>query len=137
MPLATKSDKTYQYRTGSFSRFFGQTGQDRILVNVMSGRWPTLEIPLLIAFLPKLTIFSMNLNYTKPSGLTPEYGGQFQDRAIVRAYKHREPYPKETFKILRELAGSPHPAVADIGCGPGDLSFGMYAGHRPCSSREI
>lgn len=85
----------------------------------------TRLIPLLIANPLKFTILKMNLNYTKPSGLTPEYGAQFQDKAIVKAYRHREPYPNETFDILRELAESPAPVIADIGCGPGDLSFGL------------
>jgi SAM-dependent methyltransferase len=83
------------------------------------------RIPLLIARQRQLTICLMNPTYNKPSGLTPEYGAQFQDAAIVKAYKHREPYPYDTFSILHRLACTSAPVVADIGCGPGDLTLGL------------
>jgi len=67
----------------------------------------------------------MHRPYEKPPGLTPEHGAQFQDAAVVSAYRHREPYPEETFQKLRELAGTPSPRIADIGCGPGDLTLPM------------
>ncbi len=49
----------------------------------------------------------------------------------MQAYRHREPYPEETFKILAELARVPTPRVADLGCGTGDLTLGLcrFAGH--------
>ncbi len=65
------------------------------------------------------------VRHPKPPGLTPEYAAQFQDASIVEAYKYREPYPPETFDILRRLAGSHSPHIADIGCGSGDLASGM------------
>lgn len=67
----------------------------------------------------------MNETYLKPPGLGPEYGDQFQDPTIVKAYKHREPYSDEVFKFLLDLAGTAAPYIADIGCGPGDLSLGL------------
>ncbi len=68
---------------------------------------------------------------SKPTGLTPEYAAQYQDLSIVQAYRHREPYPEETFKILAEVARAKTPRVADLGCGTGDLTLGLsrFAGH--------
>lgn len=64
-------------------------------------------------------------NFQKPTGLTPEYASQFRDAAIVRAYKHREPYAAEVFGILRGLCAGSRPRVLDLGCGTGDLTFGL------------
>lgn len=61
----------------------------------------------------------------KPSGLSHEYAAQFQDASVVRAYHHRAPYPEQTFKVLRELAGAAKPAVLDLGCGTGDVTLGL------------
>jgi ubiquinone/menaquinone biosynthesis C-methylase UbiE len=61
----------------------------------------------------------------KPSGLSREHASQFQDASIVRAYGHRVPYPKQTFDVLRELAGAPAPTVLDLGCGTGDVTVGV------------
>jgi SAM-dependent methyltransferase len=69
----------------------------------------------------------MGSHPTKPSGLSPEYAAQFQDRAIIRAYRFREPYPPETFQLLRTLARVANPRVLELGCGTGDLTIGMSA----------
>jgi SAM-dependent methyltransferase len=63
-----------------------------------------------------------NESYSKPSGLGSEYGAQFQDEAIVRAYHHREPYSPALVPLLQRLAASPSPSVLDLGCGTGDLT---------------
>lgn len=65
------------------------------------------------------------MSFTKPTGLTPEYAAQFEDRAIVQAYRHREPYAPETFTILKKLIRSSSPKILDLGCGTGDLTLGL------------
>jgi SAM-dependent methyltransferase len=61
----------------------------------------------------------------KPSGLSAEYGAQFEDRSIVRAYPRRQPYPAETFAVLASVAGVAQPSILDLGCGTGDLTVGL------------
>lgn len=61
----------------------------------------------------------------KPSGLTSEYGGQFQDATIVHAYQFREPYAEEAFDFLSKLTGTTKPRILDLGCGTGDLTLGL------------
>ncbi|HEX5167137.1 MAG TPA: class I SAM-dependent methyltransferase [Thermomicrobiales bacterium] len=63
----------------------------------------------------------------KPAHLGPQYGAQFGDDSIVRAYRHRPPYPIELFGILASLLPSVPGAILDAGCGNGDLTLGMLA----------
>jgi trans-aconitate methyltransferase len=58
----------------------------------------------------------------KPKHLAPEYGAQFKDLSIVEAYRHRPPYPAETFAILAELINGEPRHVLDVGCGTGDIA---------------
>lgn len=67
----------------------------------------------------------MSANRSKPSGLSYEHASQFQDASMVHAYRHRVPYPAQTFDVLRELAGTPEPTVLDLGCGTGDVTVGL------------
>ena len=48
----------------------------------------------------------------------------FGDRDVARAYRHRAPYPDETFAILEELLAEPR-AVLDVGSGSGQLARPM------------
>lgn len=58
----------------------------------------------------------------KPKHLAPKYGAQFKDESIVAAYKHRPPYPAETFDILDNLMVDEPRRVLDVGCGPGRVA---------------
>ncbi len=58
----------------------------------------------------------------KPKGLSPEYGAQFGDAAIVAAYPSRPPYTEGVFSTLTDLIGNGPRTVLDLGCGTGDLA---------------
>jgi trans-aconitate methyltransferase len=58
----------------------------------------------------------------KPKGLGPEYGAQFDDASIARAYPRRTTYPPELFDLLRQLIHDTPSVVLDLGCGTGDIS---------------
>jgi SAM-dependent methyltransferase len=64
----------------------------------------------------------------KPAHLGPEYGEQFRDESVVRAYAARPPYPGELFEWLaalqRPARGLTGP-ILELGCGTGDLTFGL------------
>ncbi len=63
----------------------------------------------------------------KPRYLWSDYASQFGDRSIVDAYKHRAPYPPETFDMLLGLIGDGPRIVLDAGCGRGELARPMAA----------
>jgi ubiquinone/menaquinone biosynthesis C-methylase UbiE len=59
----------------------------------------------------------------KPKHLASQYGQQFKDGSIVKAYQYRPPYSSETFDILVELLGGGQPrTVLDVGCGTGSIA---------------
>jgi SAM-dependent methyltransferase len=59
----------------------------------------------------------------KPKHLAPQYGEQFKDGSIVKAYQYRPAYPSETFDILVELLDGGLPSrVLDVGCGTGSIA---------------
>ena len=61
----------------------------------------------------------------KPQHLATEYAAQFLDEEVAAAYRHRPPYPPETFAILEPLLG-PHPrCVLELGAGTGDFTVGL------------
>ena len=64
---------------------------------------------------------------SKPRYLWPEYAAQFKDRSIVDAYRHRAPYPPETFDILLRLINEGPRTLLDVGCGRGELARPMAA----------
>ena len=61
----------------------------------------------------------------KPSGLGPEYGAQFEDESVARAYSFRRPYPSEVFAFLESLQPDGPGRVLEFGCGSGDLTGGL------------
>jgi ubiquinone/menaquinone biosynthesis C-methylase UbiE len=61
----------------------------------------------------------------KPRHLTPDYATQFCDRSVVRAYVHRPPYPARVFDALRALLPTNKGSALELGCGTGDLTFGL------------
>jgi SAM-dependent methyltransferase len=61
----------------------------------------------------------------KPRHLAPEYAAQFGDEEIAAAYRHRPPYPPETFAILEPLLGSRPRTVLELGAGTGDFTIGL------------
>jgi ubiquinone/menaquinone biosynthesis C-methylase UbiE len=63
----------------------------------------------------------------KPTHLGPEYGAQFSDESIVRAYHHRPPYPDELFTLLTGLMAPGPATILDAGCGSGDIVLGLLA----------
>ena len=63
----------------------------------------------------------MNTILPKPKGLAPEYGAQFGDASIARAYPARPAYPPELFDLLRQLVRDTPSVVLDLGCGTGDI----------------
>ena len=58
----------------------------------------------------------------KPKHLGPEFGAQFKDESVVKAYRFRPPYPDELFDILANLIHSEQRSVLDIGCGDGNIA---------------
>ncbi len=50
------------------------------------------------------------------------YAAAFQDQSVVEAYRHRPPYPAETFDILTRLLSHKPTSVLDVGCGRGELA---------------
>jgi SAM-dependent methyltransferase len=61
----------------------------------------------------------------KPRHLGPEFGAQFGDASVVRAYAARPPYPEELFTQLAVLVPKGPRSVLELGCGSGDLSLGL------------
>lgn len=57
----------------------------------------------------------------RPEFLSPYHASAFADPDVVDAYRHRPPYPPETFVILRELLVEPR-TVLDVGTGTGALA---------------
>ncbi len=54
-----------------------------------------------------------------PALLRPEVAAKFKDRAVVASYRHRPPYPPQTFDILAGLITDEPRTVLDLGCGTG------------------
>ena len=61
----------------------------------------------------------------KPSGLGPQYGAQFEDESVARAYRFRVSYPAEVFAFLGSLQPDGPGRVLELGCGSGDLTLGL------------
>jgi ubiquinone/menaquinone biosynthesis C-methylase UbiE len=61
----------------------------------------------------------------KPRHLSPQYAEQFADQSVVRAYTARPPYPAALFEVLRELLPGPRERALELGCGTGDLTYGL------------
>ncbi|GJM38001.1 MAG: hypothetical protein DHS20C19_13680 [Acidimicrobiales bacterium] len=61
----------------------------------------------------------------KPAGLAAKYGQQFADAAVVENYRFRPAYPPELFDMLTSLAVGDRSSVLEVGCGTGDLTFGL------------
>ena len=62
---------------------------------------------------------------TKPRHLAADYAAQFGDEEVAAAYRHRPPYPAETFAILEPLLGPPPRRVLELGAGTGDCTIGL------------
>src|SRR5258705_11037971 len=62
---------------------------------------------------------------TKPPHLAPDYAAQFGDEEVAAAYRHRPPYPAETFAILDPLLGPRPRCVLELGAGTGDVTIGL------------
>jgi SAM-dependent methyltransferase len=60
-----------------------------------------------------------NPRLPKPEHLGPEYGKQFCDESIARAYIQRPTHPPETFAFLLTLMTGATRQVLDLGCGTG------------------
>jgi SAM-dependent methyltransferase len=61
----------------------------------------------------------------KPRHLGPDYATQFCDRSVVRAYAARPPYPTRVFHELAALLPARKGNALELGCGTGDLTFGL------------
>jgi len=61
----------------------------------------------------------------KPEHLAAEYAAQFDDEEVAAAYRHRPPYPPETFAIVEPLLGPPPRRVLELGAGTGDFTVGL------------
>jgi SAM-dependent methyltransferase len=61
----------------------------------------------------------------KPRHLAHEYADQFGDEEVAAAYRHRPPYPPESFIIVESLLGSRPRAVLELGAGTGDFTIGL------------
>src|SRR5258705_6238495 len=59
----------------------------------------------------------------KPLHLAPDYAAQFGDEEVAAAYRHRPPYPAETFAILDRLLGAAPRCVLELGAGTGELTI--------------
>lgn len=63
----------------------------------------------------------------KPRHLAAEYALQFRDAEVAAAYRHRPPYPSETFAIVEPLLGPRPRRVLELGAGTGDFTVGLAA----------
>ena len=61
----------------------------------------------------------------KPQHLAAGYAAQFGDEEVAAAYRHRPPYPPETFAILEPLFGARPRCVLELGAGTGDCTIGL------------
>jgi SAM-dependent methyltransferase len=61
----------------------------------------------------------------KPRHLDAEYAAQFGDEEVAAAYRHRPPYPPETFVVLESLLGSRPRTALELGAGTGDMTVGL------------
>jgi SAM-dependent methyltransferase len=61
----------------------------------------------------------------KPAHLGPEFGSQFTDASVVKAYQFRPPYPAEVFDILTSIAPAGPLTLLDLGCGTGEIARRM------------
>lgn len=61
----------------------------------------------------------------KPSATTLENATYFKDESIVSAYRHRAPYPPQTFDIVETLIADHPRRVLDAGCGTGEIARRM------------
>lgn len=59
----------------------------------------------------------------KPEHLGPEYGAQFEDESMARAYHARPPYPAGVIELLDSLIVDRPRRVLELGAGSGDLAF--------------
>jgi SAM-dependent methyltransferase len=58
----------------------------------------------------------------KPKHLAPEYGSQFSDPSVTRAYSFRPPYPDEVYTILEGLIVDAPRLVLELVCGLGEIA---------------
>lgn len=63
----------------------------------------------------------------RPPQWTHEAADRFTHGGVVEAYRHRPPYPAETFSVLAGLMAAGAGAVLDVGCGPGNLARPLCA----------
>jgi 2-polyprenyl-3-methyl-5-hydroxy-6-metoxy-1,4-benzoquinol methylase len=63
----------------------------------------------------------------KPAGLTPSYASQFDDPAVVAAYRTRPPYADDAVSLIVDLAGVANGHIPDPGSGTGELARRMCA----------
>ena len=61
----------------------------------------------------------------KPAHLGRQYGSQFEDDAVARAYHTRPSYPAELFDILEKLMAPGPRNILDLGCGTGEVALGL------------
>jgi SAM-dependent methyltransferase len=61
----------------------------------------------------------------KPAHLGRQYGSQFEDDAVARAYHTRPAYPAELFDILERLMAPGPRNILDLGCGTGEVALGL------------
>lgn len=61
----------------------------------------------------------------KPAHLGPQYGKQFCDESVARAYYARPPYPDELIDFLQGLITERPSRILELGCGSGDLTIPM------------
>jgi SAM-dependent methyltransferase len=61
----------------------------------------------------------------KPVHLGRQYGSQFEDETVARAYHTRPAYPAQVFDILEKLMPTGRRTVLDLGCGTGDVALGL------------
>ena len=54
-----------------------------------------------------------------PAFLRPDVAATWGDRAVAASYRHRPPYPPQTFDILAGLITDEARTVLDLGCGTG------------------
>ncbi len=63
----------------------------------------------------------------KPACWSYANASAFEAPSVARAYRHRAPYPPETFAILTGLIADTPRRVLDAGCGPGPLARPLAA----------
>jgi len=64
---------------------------------------------------------------SRPKHLDAAHAAQFADRAVVEAYPHRPPYPRDVYDVLHRLVIDSPRRILELGCGLGEIARNLAA----------